>query len=88
MQSRDKSTDSYIFKTTEETTMNKNTFETVKLAKGEMNIYDFGKIKLYAYKTNDFIDEGKITIGGIDFIIKKTNEAYDIEIPEINTVYA
>ena len=185
MQSRDKSTDSYIFKTTEETTMNKNTFKTVKLAKGEMNIYDFGKIKLHAYKTNDFIDdevfiiekkgksviiespcffdnnqelteylknteitgmliayhgagatflpnvpkfatqnakdystvgggkalidnftgafgkifdnsvhtitdiidEGKITIGGIDFIIKKTNEAYDIEIPEINAVY-
>ena len=26
--------------------MNKNTFTTVKLAKGEMNIYDFGGIKL------------------------------------------
>lgn len=165
--------------------MNKNTFTTVKLTKGEMNIYDFGSIKLHAYKTNDFlcdevfivekngkaviiespcffdnnkeleqylkdievegmlvayhgagatflpsipkyatqnavnysengggkalvdkftgafgeifdssihkitnvIGEGKVTIGGIDFIIKRTSEAFDVEIPEINTVY-
>lgn len=165
--------------------MNKNTFTSVKLAKGEVNVYDFGVIKLHAYKTNDFIDdevfvvekngkaviiespcffdnnkeleeylkdvevegmlvayhgagatflpdvpkyatqnaadysangggkalvdkftgafgeifdssihkitniigEGKITIGGIDFIIKQTDEAFDVEIPEINAVY-
>ena len=165
--------------------MDKNTFKTVKLAKGEMNIYDFGNIKLHAYKTNDFIEDevfivekdgkaviiespcffdnnrelteylkdvevkgmliayhgagatflpevpkyatqnavdysengggkvlitnftnafgdlfdasvhnitniisdGKITIGGIDFVIKQTSEAFDIEIPEINAVY-
>ena len=165
--------------------MNKNTFTTVKLSKGEMNIYDFGEIKLHAYKTNDFIDdeafivekngkaviiespcffdnikelteylndikveglliayhgagaeflpevpkyatqnaadysengggkalidnfttafggifdnsihritnvieEGKITIGGIDFVVKQTAEAFDVEIPEINAVY-
>ena len=165
--------------------MNKNTFTTIKLAKGEMNIYDFGTVKLHAYKTNDFIDDevfivekngkavviespcffdnnreldeylkdvtvegmlvayhgagatflpdvpkyatqnakeysengggkalidnftgafgeifdnsvhnitnvieaGKITIGGIDFVIKQTNEAFDVEIPEINAVY-
>lgn len=165
--------------------MNKNTFETVKLAKGEISIYDFGNIRLHAYKTNDFIDdevfivekngqaviiespcffdnnaeleaylkdtnvegmliayhgagaaflpdvpkyatqnaktyaeagggkalidnfaaafggifdssvhkitdildEGKVTIAGIDFIIKQTAEAFDIEIPEINAVY-
>lgn len=165
--------------------MNKNTFTTIKLAKGEMNVYDFGDIKLHAYKTHDFIDdevfivekngkaviiespcffdniyelteylkdtkvegilvayhgaggaflpevtkyatqnavdysengggkalvnnftnafgeifdnsihkitniieEGRLTIGGIDFIIKKTAEAFDIELPEINTVY-
>ncbi len=165
--------------------MLKNTFKTVKLEKGEMNIYDFGAVKLHAYKTNDFINdevfiiekngkaviiespcffdniqelteylnginvagmlvayhgagaafmpdipkyatenaakysesgggkalidnftnafgesfdssvhkitntivEGKITIGGIDFIIKQTAEAFDIEIPEINAVY-
>lgn len=165
--------------------MNKNLFTTVKLAKGEMNIYDFGNIKLHAYKTNDFIDDevfivekqgkaviiespcffdnnkeltqylkdmqvagmlvayhgagasflpevpkyatqnakeytengggktlidnftgafgeifdnsihkisniieaGKIQIGGIDFVIKQTAEAFDVEIPEINAVY-
>ena len=165
--------------------MNKNTFKAVQLAKGEMNVYDFGRIKLHAYKTNDFIDdevfivekdgkaviiespcffdnhrelteylkdikvegmliayhgagaaflpdvpkyatlnaihysetgggkalidqftgafgeifdhaihkitniidEGKIRIGGIDFIIKQTNEAFDVGIPEINAVY-
>lgn len=165
--------------------MNKNTFTTVKLAKGELNIYDFGTVKLHAYKTNDFIDDevfiiekdgraviiespcffdnneelseylndievtgmliayhgagatflpdvpkyatqnakeysengggkalinnftgafgeifdnsvhnitnvieaGKITIGGIDFVIKQTDEAFDVEIPEINAVY-
>lgn len=165
--------------------MNKNTFTTVKLAKGEMHVYDFGEVQLHAYKTNDFIDdevfiieknskavilespcffdnnqelaeylkelqvegmliayhgagatflpevpkfatqnakeyaengggkalidnftavfgsifdssvhkithiipEGKINIGGIDFIIKQTAEAFDVEIPEINAVY-
>lgn len=165
--------------------MNKSTFQTVKLAKGEMNVYDFGGVKLHAYKTNDFIDDevfiiekngkavviespcffdnnkelaeylenvevegmfiayhgagatflpdvpkyatqnaalfskngggktlidnftgafgeifdssvheitnvieaGKISIGGIDFVIKQTNDAFDIEIPEINAVY-
>ncbi len=165
--------------------MNKNTCETVNLKKGVMNIYDFGGVKLHAYKTNDFIDdevfivekngnaviiespcfydniselteylkdmkvsgmlvayhaggatflpdvpkyatenavkysengggkalltnfqnafgeifdpsvhqitnvigEGKVTIGGVDFIIKVTDEAFDIEIPEINAVY-
>lgn len=165
--------------------MNKNTFTTVKLEKGEMNIYDFGSIKLHAYKTNDFIDnevfvaekdgkaviiespcffdniteleeylkkfktegmfvayhgagaafmpqvpkyatqnaveysqngggkaliqnfantfgksfdssvhkitniikEGKVTVGGIEFVITQTPEAFDIEIPEINAVY-
>lgn len=165
--------------------MNKNTFETVKLAKGEMNIYSFGSTRLHAYKTNDFlsdevfivekdskaviiespcfvdnikelteyladfkvcgmlvayhgagatflpdvpkyatqnavdfsrngggkalidnftgafgkifdssvheitnvIEAGKVTIGGIDFVIKQTNDAFDVEIPEINAVY-
>ncbi|MCD8026727.1 MAG: hypothetical protein LUF33_07360 [Clostridiales bacterium] len=165
--------------------MNKNTFTSIKLAKGEMNVYDFGSVKLHAYKTNDFIDDevfivekngkavviespcffennrelaeylkdmqvegmlvayhgagatflpdvpkyaaqnavefskngggkdlidsftgsfgeifdpsvhkitnviepGKVTIGGIDFVIKQTNDAFDVEIPEINAVY-
>lgn len=167
--------------------MNKNTFKTVALTKGEMNVYEFGAITLHAYKTNDLISDevfivekdgkaviiespcffdnnkeleeyinglkaesagmlvayhgagaqclknvpkyatqnakeysengggkalidnftaafgeifdnsiheitniisaGKVTIGGIDFIITPTQEAFDIEIPEINAVY-
>lgn len=165
--------------------MNKNTFMTQKLNKGVVNRYDFGNVKLHAYKTNDpiddevfivekngkgvliespcffdnnkeltdylnglsvegmlvayhgagasflpdvakyatqnaadysengggkalienfkqafgkdfdgevhkitnFIGNGTITIGGIDFIIKQTAEAFDVEIPEINAVY-
>ena len=167
--------------------MNKNTFTNTVLAKGEMQVYDFGKVKLHAYKTNDpidnevflvekdgnvvileapcffdniqeltdyltyhnlkpagillayhmagasflpgvpvystqnadeyghtgggaglirqfanlfgnafdpsifsvtnYIDEGKIQIGGIEFVITRTPEAFDIEIPEINVLY-
>lgn len=167
--------------------MNKNNCKKITLGKGEMNVYDFGTVKLHAYKTNDFIDdevfivekngkaviieapcffdnikeltayladnkfdtvgmllayhmagatfmpgvpvyatanaddyghngdgaglirnftsafgeifdssiftvtntieEGKLTLGGIDFEIKKTHEAFDIVIPEINAVY-
>ena len=37
--------------------MNKNTYTSVKLTKGEMNVYDFGTIRLHAYKTNDLIDD-------------------------------
>lgn len=54
--------------------MNKNTFTTVKLAKGEMNIYDFGSVKLHAYKTNDFIDDEV-------FIVEKNGKAVIIESP-------
>ena len=54
--------------------MNKNTFTTVKLEKGEMNIYDFGGIKLHAYKTNDFIDDEV-------FIVEKNGKAVIIESP-------
>lgn len=165
--------------------MNKNIFQTVKLGKGEIHLYDFGKTKLHAYKTNDFIDnevfliekdgrgvvlespcffdnirefteylknvqiegvlvayhgagatflpeaakyatqnavaysesgggktlidgfsqtfgdsfdssvhpitdilnEGPVSIGGIGLVIRKTEEAFDVEIPEINAVY-
>lgn len=165
--------------------MNKNTYTTVKLAKGEVHVYDFGGMRLHACKTNDLIDdevfifekdgkgvvlespcffdnereladylgdmeivgmlvayhgagaaflpevrkyatqnakeysengggkalidnfaaafkesfdssvhtitdvieEGMITLGGMDFIIRRTNDAFDVEIPEINAVY-
>lgn len=33
------------------------------------------------------IGEGPVNIGGIDFIIHQTAEAFDVEIPEINAVY-
>ena len=54
--------------------MNKNTYTAVKLAKGEMNVYDFGDIKLHAYKTNDFIDDEV-------FIVEKNGKAVVIESP-------
>lgn len=165
--------------------MDKNTFKTVKLAKGEIHIYDLNAVRLHAYKTNDpindevfivekdgktvvieppcffdnctelagylspfktegvlvayhgaggsflpdapkfstenarnysengggkalidsftnafgsvfdnsihkitnIIGEGKLTVGGIDFVITRTDDAFDVEIPEINAVY-
>lgn len=54
--------------------MTKNTFKTVKLAKGEVNVYDFGAIKLHAYKTNDLISDEV-------FIIEKNGKAVVIESP-------
>ena len=39
------------------------------------------------HKITDIIREGKITIGGINFIINQTKEAFDVVIPEINAVY-
>lgn len=54
--------------------MNKNTFTSVKLTKGEMHVYDFGNIKLHAYKTNDFIDDEV-------FIVEKLGKAVLIESP-------
>lgn len=54
--------------------MNKNTCQTIKLAKGEMNLYDFGAVRLHAYKTNDFIDDEV-------FIIEKKGKAVVIESP-------
>lgn len=39
------------------------------------------------HKITNVIGDGKLTVGGIDFIIKRTAEAFDIVIPEINTVY-
>lgn len=39
------------------------------------------------HKVTDIISEGELSIGGIGFVISKTSEAYDVEIPEINAVY-
>lgn len=54
--------------------MDKNKYVTVKLAKGEMHVYDFGSIKLHAYKTNDFINNEV-------FVVEKNNQAVIIESP-------
>ena len=54
--------------------MNKNTFKAVKLTKGEVNVYDFGTVKLHAYKTNDFINNEV-------FIVEKNGNAVIIESP-------
>ena len=54
--------------------MNKNTFMSVPLEKGEMNVYDFGSIKLHAYKTNDPIDDEV-------FILEKNGKAVILESP-------
>ena len=54
--------------------MNKNTFTTLKLTKGEIRIYDFGAVKLHAYQTNDLINDEV-------FIIEKNGKAVIIESP-------
>ena len=54
--------------------MNKNSFTKISLAKGEVNVYDFGEIKLHAYRTNDFIDDEV-------FVVEKGGNAVVIESP-------
>ncbi len=54
--------------------MNKNTFTKISLKKGEISIYDFGAVRLHAYKTNDFIDDEV-------FIVEKNGSAVVIESP-------
>lgn len=54
--------------------MNKNNYATVKLGKGEINVYAFDGIKLYAYKTNDFIDDEV-------FVLVKDGKGVVIELP-------
>ncbi|MBR4158435.1 MAG: hypothetical protein IKT97_00030 [Spirochaetia bacterium] len=48
--------------------------KTVKLAKGIMEVYDFGAVKLHAYKTNDFITDEC-------FLVEKNGAAFLIESP-------
>lgn len=39
------------------------------------------------HTVTDMLEAGPVTIGGIDFIIQPTADAFDIEIPEVNAVY-
>ena len=54
--------------------MNKNTYEKVVLAKGEMHVYDFGGIRLHAYQTKDPIDDEV-------FVVEKAGRAVLLESP-------
>lgn len=54
--------------------MKKTNCTTVKLGKGEVNVYDFGTVRLHAYKTNDFIDDEV-------FILVKDGKGVAIELP-------
>lgn len=39
------------------------------------------------HEVTQVIGEGELRLGGIDFVIKQTADAFDVEIPEINAVY-
>lgn len=58
----------------EENTMDKNTFQTVKLAVGEIRLYDFGAVKLHAYQTGDPISDQTL-------VVEKNGQAVVIEPP-------
>lgn len=48
--------------------MRKENCRTIKLDKGEINLYDFSSVKLYAYKTNDYIDDEVFILEGITML--------------------
>lgn len=54
--------------------MNKNEFATIRLTHGEINLYDFGAVRLHAYKTNDPLSDEV-------FIVEKNGRAVVIESP-------
>ncbi len=54
--------------------MNKTNYKTVQLSKGEMNIYNFGAVKLQAYKANDFLADEV-------FLLEKSGKLAVIEAP-------
>lgn len=54
--------------------MKKNDCTTIQLGKGEMAVYDFGDVKLHAYKTCDPIDDEV-------FIVEKDGAGFVIEYP-------
>ena len=39
------------------------------------------------HTVDHIVEEGPLQIGGVAFIIRQTEEAFDVEIPEINAVY-
>ncbi len=54
--------------------MLKNNFKNIDLGKGTVHLYDFGAVKLHAYKTNDFLSDEC-------FVLQKNNKCVVIESP-------
>lgn len=54
--------------------MNKNNFQKIGLKRGEVAVYDFGAVKLHAYRTNDPMSDEV-------FIVQKNGVAVVIESP-------
>ena len=54
--------------------MEKTNCKSIALAKGQMDVYDFGGVKLHAYKTNDLIADEC-------FLLEKNGKAFLIEAP-------
>lgn len=54
--------------------MEKTNYTQIKMKKGEMFVYNFGKVKLHSYKTNDLISDEV-------FIVEKSGNAVVIESP-------
>ena len=54
--------------------MEKTQFISVQLSKGLMEIYDFGSVKLHAFKTNDLISDEC-------FLVEKDGRCFIIESP-------
>ncbi|MDR3208286.1 MAG: hypothetical protein LBT45_00370 [Rickettsiales bacterium] len=54
--------------------MKKNDYRMVKLAKGEVNVYDFGRTRLHAYRTNN-------PMGHFVLILEKARRGVVVEMP-------
>ncbi|MDR1071016.1 MAG: hypothetical protein LBL21_00005, partial [Rickettsiales bacterium] len=54
--------------------MKKNDFRMVKLANGEVNVYDFGRTRLHAYRADN-------PIGQVVFVLEKAYKGVVIEAP-------
>ncbi len=54
--------------------MKRENYKTITSGKGEMHVYDWGDIKLHAYKTNDPLSDEV-------FVLEKSGEAVLIEAP-------
>jgi hypothetical protein len=54
--------------------MEKNNFKSINLGKGTIDLYDFGGVKLHAFKTNDLIQDEA-------FIVEKGGQTFMIESP-------